>query len=87
MERTRRRNGHAFDRLSADQQVQYVIEHWNDEIWTPVNEEIEDEMSIDSCEYRDYYFIPQIIEEVKGTEYEKYIPEICCGYALFKYGF
>ena len=80
-----RRNG--FDTLSAEQQVSYVIEHWDDEIWTPVNKEIEYGMSIDSCEYRDYHFIPIILEEVRGTEYEKYIHEICHGYSYFEYGF
>lgn len=88
MERRRRRiRGRYFDDLSAEEQVSYVIENWDDEIWTPVNEEIEYGMSIDSCEYRDYHFIPQILEEVRGTEYEKYIPEICHGYSYFEYGF
>lgn len=87
MERIRRRvRRDGFDDLSAEQQVQFVKEHW-DEIWTPVNAEIETGMSIDSCEYRDYHFLPIILEEVKGTEYEKYIPEICCGYSYFKFGF
>lgn len=44
-------------------------------------------MSIDSCEYRDYYFIPRILEKVRGTEYEKYIPEIVRGYSYFEFGF
>ena len=88
MERRRRRvRGRYFDDLSAEEQVLYVIEHWDDEIWTPVNAEVEYGMSIDSCEYRDYYFIPGILEEVKGTEYEKYIPEICHGYLAFTFGF
>ena len=87
MERRRRRvRGRYFDDLSAEEQVLYVIEHWN-EIWTPFNAEVEYGMSIDSCEYRDFYFIPGILEEVKGTEYEKYIPEICRGYSYFEYGF
>lgn len=87
MERVRRRiRSDGFDSLSAEQQVSYVIEHW-DEIWTPVNAEVEYGMSIDSCEYRDFYFIPGILEEVKGTEYEKYIHEICSGYLAFEYGF
>lgn len=87
MERRRRRiGGRYFDDLSAEEQVLYVIEHW-DEIWTPVNAEVEFEMSIDSLEYRDYYFIPKILEEVEGTEYEKYIPEICHGYLAFELDF
>ena len=88
MERRRRRiGGRYFDDLSAEEQVLYVIEHWDDEIWTPVNAEVEFGMSIDSCEYRDYYFIPGILEEVEGTEYEKYIPEICHGYLAFELDF
>lgn len=88
MERRRRRvRGRYFDDLSAEEQVLYVIENWNDEIWTPVDAEPCYGMTIDSMEYRDYYFIPKILEEVKGTEYEKYIPEICHGYSYFKYGF
>ena len=83
----RRLNGRFFENMSPEEQVSYVIEHWDDEIWTPVNEEIEWEMSIDSMEYRDYYFIPEILEKVEGTEYEKYIPEICHGYIYFEYGF
>ena len=87
MERRRRRiRGRYFDDLSAEEQVLYVIENWN-EIWTPFNAEVEYGMSIDSCEYRDYYFIPRILEEVNGTEYEKYIPEICHGYLAFEFGF
>lgn len=88
MERRRRRliGGRYFDDFSAEEQVLYVIEHWN-EIWTPFNAEVEYGMSIDSCEYRDFYFIPGILEEVKGTEYEKYTPEICHGYFAFEYGF
>lgn len=82
-----RRGSGGYHSLSPAQQVSYVIEHWDDEIWTPVNKEIPHGMSIDSCEYRDYYFIPGILEEVKGTEYEKYIPEICHGYLAFEYGF
>lgn len=88
MERIRRRvRRDGFDSLSDEQQVSYVIEHWDSEIWTPVNEEVEIGMSIDSLEYRDYYFIPSILEEVEGTEYEKYTPEICHGYLAFTYGF
>lgn len=88
MERTRRRpRSIGFDSLSPEQQVSYVIEHWDNEIWTPVNEYVVNGMSIDSCEYRDYYFIPGILEEVEGTKYEKYIPEICHGYLAFEYGF
>lgn len=89
MERTRRRvrSNSGYNGLSAEQQVSHVIEHWDDEIWTPVNAEVEYGMSIDSCEYRDYYFIPRILEEVEGTEYEKYTPEICHGYLAFTYGF
>lgn len=88
MERVRRRiRSNGFDSLSAEQQVSHVIEHWDDEIWTPANAEVEFGMSIDSLEYRDYYFMPGILEEVEGTEYEKYIPEICHGYLAFKYGF
>ena len=83
----RRPRRYGFDALSAEQQVSYVIESWDNEIWTPVNDEIEEGMSIDSCEYRDSYFIPQILKEVRGTEYEKYIPEIARGYSYFKYGF
>lgn len=87
MERRRRRErGWYFDDLSAEEQVLYAIEHWN-EIWTPFNAEVEYGMSIDSCEYRDFYFIPGILEEVEGTEYEKYIPEICHGYLAFEFGF
>lgn len=84
--RRRVRSSH-FKDMTRGEQVSYVIEHWDDEIWTPVNEEIINGMSIDSCEYRDDYFIPQILEEVKGTEYEKYIPEICRGYLFFEFGF
>lgn len=84
--RKRIRNSH-FKDMTCKEQVDYAIEHWKDEIWTPVNNEVENEMSIDSCEYRDYYFMPQILEEVKGTEYERYIPEIMCGYTFFKSGF
>ena len=90
METTRRRRvrrgGVDYYSLSPEQQVSYVIEHW-DEIWTPVNAEVEFEMSIDSLEYRDYYFIPGILEEVEGTEYEKYTPEICHGYLAFELDF
>lgn len=74
-----------FDSLTAEQQVSYIIENWDNEIWTPINAKI-DVVSID-FEYRDDYFIPRILEEVKGTEYEKYIPEIRCEYSYFKYGF
>lgn len=84
--RRRVRSSH-FKDMTGEEQVSYVIEHWDDEIWTPVNEEVMIGMSTDSCEYRDDYFIPQIIEEVKGTEYEKYIPEICFGYSFFEFGF
>lgn len=90
METTRRRvrRGRVdYYSLSPEQQVSYVIEHWDDEIWTPVNAEVEFGMSIDSCEYRDYYFIPGILEKVEGTEYEKYIPEICHGYLAFELDF
>lgn len=83
----RRPHRYGFDALSDEQQVSYVIENWDNEIWTPVNVEIEYGMSIDSCEYRDDYFIPQILEEVRGTEYEKYIPEIVRGYLYFEFGF
>ena len=83
----RRPRRYRFDALSAKQQVSYVIENWDNEIWTPINAEIEEGMSIDSCEYRDFYFIPQILEEVRGTEYEKYIHEIVRGYSSFEYGF
>ena len=87
MERRRRRiRGRYFDDLSAEEQVLYAIEHWN-EIWTPFNAEVEYGMSIDSCEYRDFYFIPGILEEVKGTACEQYTPEICHGYLAFEYGF
>lgn len=72
-----------FDSLSPEQQVSYVIEHWDDDIWTPVDTEIE----FDSYEYLDYYFLPKILEGVEGTEYEKYIPEICHGYLAFKFEF
>lgn len=84
--RRRTRNYH-FKYMTREEQVNYVIEHWEDEIWTPVNEEVINGMSIDSCEYRDYYFLPQILEEVESTEYDKYIPEICHGYLAFEYGF
>ena len=88
MEITRRRPRRSgFEDLSAEQQVSYVIENWDNEIWTPVNAKIEYGMSIDSCEYRDFHFIPQILEEVRGTEYEKYIPEISRGYSYFEFGF
>lgn len=86
MRRRVRRGGVDYDSLSPEQQVSYAIEHWN-EIWTPVNAEIINGMSIDSYEYRDYYFIPGILEEVEGTEYEKYTPEICHGYLAFEFGF
>lgn len=75
-----------FENMTRGEQVFYIIEHWN-EIWTPIDAEIENGMSIDSCEYRDYCFIPRILEEVKGTEYEKYTPEICHGYQAFEFGF
>ena len=40
MEINRRRpRRYGFDALSAEQQVAYVIENWDNEIWTPVNEE------------------------------------------------
>ena len=88
MEINRRRpRSYGSDALSPEQQVAYVIENWDNEIWTPVNEEIVEGMSIDSCEYRDDYFIPQILEEVRDTKYEKYIPEIARGYLYFEYGF
>lgn len=77
--RRRIRSSH-FKDMTRGEQVNYVIEHWDDEIWTPVNAEVINGMSIDSCEYRDYYFIPRILEKVRGTEYEKYIPEIVRGY-------
>ena len=48
MERRRRIRGRYFDDLSAEEQVLYAIEHWN-EIWTPFNAEVEYGMSIDSC--------------------------------------
>lgn len=87
MERRRRRiRGRYFNDLSAEEQVLYAIEHWN-EIWTPFNAEVEYGMSIDSCEYRDFYFIPGILEEVKGTKYEKYTHEISSGYLTFEFGF
>lgn len=76
-----------FKDMTRGEQVNYVIEHWDDEIWTPVNAEVINGMSIDSCEYRDYYFIPRILEKVRGTEYEKYIPEIVRGYSYFEFGF
>lgn len=84
--RTRIRRGDNYRNLSPAQQVSYVIEHW-DEIWTPVNAEVEFVMSIDSKEYRDNYFIPRILEKVEGTEYKKYIPEIRHGYLAFTFGF
>lgn len=87
MRNRRRIRGVGYYSLSPKQQVSHVIEHWADEIWTPVNAEIDDVMSIDSLEYRDDYFLPRILEEVKGTEYEKYIPEICHGYLAFRFGF
>ncbi len=84
--RRRIRSSH-FKDMTRGEQVNYVIEHWDDEIWTPVNAEVINGMSIDSCEYRDYYFIPRILEKVRGTEYEKYIPEIVRGYSYFEFGF
>lgn len=84
--RRRIRSSH-FKDMTRGEQVNYVIEHWDDEIWTPVNAEVINGMSIDSCEYRDYYFIPRILEKVRGTEYEKYIPKIVRGYSYFEFGF
>ena len=90
MERRRRiirdRYFRYFDSLTAEQQVSHIIENWNNEIWTPTNAKVGYVMPID-FEYRDDYFIPRILEEVRGTEYEKYIDEIRCGYSYFKYGF
>lgn len=76
-----------YYRLTAEQQVSHVIENWDNEIWTPVNAKIDYKLSICSREYMDDYFIPRILEEVRGTEYEKYIDEIRRGYSYFKFGF
>lgn len=75
-----------YYRLTAEQQVSHVIENWDNEIWTPVNAEVSWELPIYEPEYMNDYFIPQILEEVRGTEYEKYIDEILRGYSYFKFG-
>lgn len=88
MRTTRRRpRSSRFNDLSAEQQVSYVIENWNNEIWTPVNAKIEYVRSIDFLENRDYHFLPLLFEELRGTEFEKYIPEIGRGYSYFEFGF
>lgn len=88
MKITRRRpRSFGFDALSAEQQVSYVIENWNNEIWTPVDTKIEYGKSLDFLENRDYHFLPLLFEELRGTEFEKYIPEIGRGYTYFEFGF
>lgn len=80
MRERRRVHSNGFSGLTAEQQVWYIIANWEDEIWTPVNAEVEFGNSIDDLEYRDYYFIPRIIEEIEGTVFEKYKTEIIQGY-------
>ena len=84
MERRRRRiGGRYFDDLSAEEQVLYVIEHWN-EIWTPSRENEEYTPYID-WDWFDGYFIPMILEEVEETSADKYKEEIVRGYYSFSY--
>lgn len=78
------RDGIDFDSLPKGKQVQYIIDNW-DKIWTPVNAITVDGMSTDDCEYLDIVIIEPTIEEVRGTEYEKYIPEIIQGYRSFEF--
>lgn len=73
--RRRRVRSNGFDSLTAEQQVQYVIDNWN-EIWTPVDAEIDFSISMDDMEHFDYYYIPDIEDEIEGTEFEKYKFEI-----------
>lgn len=73
-----------FNDLTADEQVQDVINNWG--VMFPVlvvteerkREDYEDSLilSLDEREYFDDFFIPGILEEIKGTEFEKYKSEI-----------
>lgn len=82
----RRARTTGFRGLTPEQQVSYVIKHW-DEIWTPVSVEEKCWKSISTLEYKISYFIPSILDEVRGTEFAKYIPEIIRGYISWEFWF
>lgn len=96
MERRRRVHSNGFDALTAEQQVQYVIDNWKSmfPIATITEEEKREECKdmlspdIDDYEYFDDYYFPMIEEDMKGTEFERYYHEILHGLSslfLYKY--
>ena len=81
MRRRVRRGGIDYNSLSPEEQVQYVIGHW-EELWTPSKENEEYTPYID-WDWFDDYFIPMILEEVEETSADKYKEEIVRGYYSF----
>lgn len=86
METIRRRKT-GYDNLSAEQQVSYVIEYW-DEIWTPSKENPSIPESLEimeslNTEWIDEVIIPDLLDKIEGTEVEKYKYEIISNYYSF----
>lgn len=87
MRRRIRKRGDLFEDLTANEQVQDVINNWGNMFPVLVvtekqkREDYEDSLilSIDEREYFDDYFIPGVLYEIKGTEFEKYKREIVEG--------
>lgn len=85
--RRRINKGDNFNSLTAEEQVQDVISNWG--VLFPVlvvtekqkREDYEDSLifDLDEVEYFDEYYIPGILEDIKGTEFEKYKSEIIKG--------
>lgn len=86
MERRRRRNP-SYENMTADEQVQHLIEFWDIMFYDPFEEDFAEynEMTVDDLEYRDSYFIPKLKEEIKGTEFERYQIELVNGYMTLNF--
>lgn len=85
--RRRRTCEKGYDALTADQQVQDVINNWGSmfPVLVVTEEQKKDEFKyslspdISDMEFFDAYFIPRVKYDIKDTEFERYSYEIIKG--------